>query len=218
MFRKLQILSPAHITQLKEISVKASYVDGKISNPHSKIKNNLQLHDQAAYAQSSKILMDALMGNEAFRNCAFPARVAPPMMTRYTPGMQYGLHADAALIHLPTGSLRADLSCTIFLSDPESYEGGALRITQGDGEMRFKGEPGSAIVYPSNTLHEVEPVTKGERHVAITFIQSQIADARKRDILYELNEVAALEGNNMEFENFTRLQALQNDLTRMWTT
>ena len=218
MFRKLQILSPSQVTQLREISDNAAYVDGKISNPHSKIKNNLQLHDQVAYAQSSKILADALMGNEGFRNCAFPARVAPPMMTRYTPDMHYGLHADSALIHLPTGSLRADLSCTIFLSDPDTYEGGALRVTQGDGEMRFKGARGSAIVYPSNTLHEVEPVTKGERHVAITFIQSQIADARTRDILFELNEVAALEGNNMSFENFTRLQAVQSDLTRMWTT
>lgn len=218
MFRKLQILTDAQVTQLREISSKAQYVDGKISNPHSKIKNNLQLHDQAAYAQSSKLLTDALMGNEAFRDFAFPARVAPPMMTRYVPDMNYGLHADSALIHLPQGSLRADLSCTIFLSDPKSYEGGALRITQGNGEMRFKGVAGSAIVYPSNTLHEVEAVTKGERHVAITFIQSQIADARCRNLLYELNEVAALEGNNMSFENFTRLQAVQSDLTRMWTT
>lgn len=218
MFKKLQILSDAQVKQLREISENAQYVDGKISNPHSKIKNNLQLHDQAAYTQSSKILMDALMSNPEFRECAFPARVAPPMMTRYTPDMHYGLHADSALIHLPQGSLRADLSCTIFLSAPDTYEGGALRITMGDGDMRFKGKPGSAIVYPSNTLHEVEPVTSGERHVAITFIQSQIADARRRDILYELNEVAALEGNNMSFENFTRLQAVQNDLTRMWTT
>lgn len=218
MFNKLQILSPAQIVQLRDISAKAAYVDGKISNPHSKIKNNLQLHDQEAYAQSSKILMEALMGHEGFRNCAFPARVAPPMMTRYTADMHYGLHADSALIHLPQGSLRSDLSCTIFLSDPDDYDGGALRITLGDGELRFKEAPGSAIVYPSNTLHEVEPVTRGERHVAITFIQSQIADMRKRELLYELNEIAALEGNNMSPQNFTRLQAVQSDIARLWTT
>ena len=82
--------------------------------------------------------------------------------------------------------------------------------------MRFKGMPGKAIVYPSYTLHEVEPVTEGERMVAITFIQSKIPDVMNRNLMYELNEVAALEGLNMAHENYTRLQAVQYNLMRKW--
>jgi len=113
--------------------------------------------------------------------------------------------------------LRSDLSCTIFLNDPAQYEGGALRIVLGNAELRFKGALGSAIVYPSSTLHEVEKVESGERIVGLTFIESQIADTSKRNLLYELNEVAALEGNRMSYENFTRLQSVQQNLMRRWS-
>lgn len=216
MFKKIQILTPQQVEELRGISEKANYVDGKISNPNSKVKNNLQLHDQQAYAQSANILAKALMTNPEFLEFAFPEKLAPPMMTRYTPGMNYGMHADSAMIPLPNERIRSDLSCTIFLSDPGTYEGGALHVQQGAADIHFKCDPGVAIVYPSNMLHEVEPVTEGERHVAITFIESQIADVTKRNLLYELNEVAALEGNNMSFENFTRLQAVQSNLSRIW--
>ncbi|MGJ8562697.1 MAG: Fe2+-dependent dioxygenase [Alphaproteobacteria bacterium] len=212
----IDILTPDKVAQLREIGRKATYVDGKISNPHSTVKNNLQLHDQAAYAQSSQIIAEALMTNPEFREFAFPEKIAPPMMTRYEPGMNYGLHADSAMIPLPRERIRSDLSCTVFLSDPSSYEGGSLHVNLGSGSLRFKGAAGAAIVYPSHTLHEVEPVTKGERHVAITFIESQIPDVTKRNVLYELNEVAALEGLNMSSDNFTRLQAVQSNLSRLW--
>ena len=216
MFKEIRLLDDQLIAQLQVISASANYVDGKISNPHSKVKNNLQLHDNEAYAQSSKILMGALMVSQEFRDFAFPKNVAPPMMTRYIKGMQYGLHMDASMIPLAKTQLRADLSCTIFLSGPKSYDGGSLHIKLGGADLRFKGEPGTAIVYPSNTLHEVEPVTKGERHVAITFIESAIADVSKRNLLFELNEIAALEGEKMSFENFSRLQGVQANLGRMW--
>jgi PKHD-type hydroxylase len=130
--------------------------------------------------------------------------------------MRYGAHADAAFLQLGDMPLRSDLSCTIFLNDPKSYEGGALRIQLGTRDIRFRGAPGTAIVYPSDMLHEVEPVTKGERLVAITFIQSRIADRSRRELLYELNEVAALEGLRMAPENFTRLQLVQANLLRRW--
>jgi len=138
------------------------------------------------------------------------------MMTRYTPDMRYGAHADAAFLQLGNTGLRSDLSATVFLSDPAACEGGALRIQLGTRELRFKGAPGSAIVYPSDMLHEVEPVTKGERLVAITFIQSRIADKVRRELLYELNEIAALEGLGMKSENYTRMQLVQANLLRMW--
>jgi PKHD-type hydroxylase len=216
MFREIEVLAPAQVAELRAIAAAANFVDGRISNPHSKVKQNLQLHDDAAYQTSSNMLMQALYAHEDFRNFAFPVAMLPPMMTRYTSEMRYGAHADAAFLQLGTMGLRSDLSATLFLSDPATYEGGALRIQLGTRDLRFKGRPGSAIVYPSDMLHEVEPVTKGERLVAITFIQSRIADQSRRDTLYELNEVAALEGLRMAPENFTRLQLVQANLLRRW--
>ncbi len=216
MFKQLKLLDQSQVNEIKKIASSGQFVDGKISNPHSKVKNNLQLHDLDAYNKTSKILHDALMSNPEFTDFAFPEKVAPPLITRYQPGMHYGLHADSAVIPLPDGPLRSDLSCTVFLNGPEDYKGGALRVTQGEAGMRFKGLPGTAIVYPSHTLHEVEEISGGERMVAITFIQSKVRDVMKRNLLYELNEVAALEGLNMKHENYTRMQALQYNLMRMW--
>ncbi|MDZ7588907.1 MAG: Fe2+-dependent dioxygenase [Parasphingorhabdus sp.] len=216
MFKQLTVLDATQVAQLVKIAAQAQFVDGKISNPHSKVKHNQQLHDAAAYQTSSQLLSDALTQNREFQDFAFPQRFAPPLIARYQPGMSYGLHPDSAMIPLPDGPLRSDLSCTIFLNPPDAYQGGALHIKLGEVDLRFKGLPGTAILYPSNTLHEVEPVTGGERLVAITFVQSRIADEGKRTLLYELNEVAALEGLNMMHDNYTRLQSVQFNLARMW--
>lgn len=216
MFKEMQLLQEPAIAELRQIAASAQFVDGRISNPHNQAKQNQQLHDPELYQKSAQILLRALMADEDFRNFAFPAAIAPPLLTRYTPGMHYGAHADAAYIQLPNGSLRSDLSCTIFLSEPASYEGGSLRIRLGTRDVRFKGAPGTAIVYPSDTLHEVEPVTNGERLVGITFIQSRLPDPFRRNLLYELNEVAALEGLNMSPDNFSRLQLVQQQLLRTW--
>ena len=217
MFRLIPVLPPQTIAQLREIAASAQFVDGRITNPHSAVKNNTQLHDPAVYDQSAEILRGALLASEEFRNFAFPKAIAPPMLTRYQPGMNYGAHADAALMHLPRGVIRADLSCTIFLSDPETYDGGSLRISIGAAQFAFKEAAGVAVIYPSITLHEVEPVTRGERLVGLTFIQSRIADPLKRDLMFELNEIAALEGLDMAPENYTRLQAVQSNLMRRWS-
>ena len=216
MFKEIDLLSKAQVDELTRIAATANFVDGRISNPHSKVKQNLQLHDEDAYIRSSQIMSQAMFGHEDFRNYAFPVAILPPLMTRYTPSMRYGAHADAAFLQFGNVTLRSDLSCTIFLNDSASYEGGALKIQLGTREMRFKGAPGTAIIYPSTTMHEVEPVTKGERFVAITFIQSRIADEFRRELLYELNEVAALEGLRMAPENFTRMQLIQANLLRHW--
>ena len=216
MFRELEILSAAQVSELRGIAASARFVDGRISNPHSTVKENLQLHDEAAYNRSSQILTKALYANEEFQNFAFPVAMLPPMMARYTSEMRYGAHADAAFLQLGGASLRSDLSCTIFLSDPASYEGGALTISLGSRTAAFKGAPGTAVVYPSDMLHEVERVTSGERLVAITFIQSRIADNFRRELLYDLNEVAALEGLGMKPENYARLQLVQANLLRHW--
>lgn len=216
MYRIVDILTSAEVEQCRQIAASATFVDGKVSNPHNKAKQNEQLHEQNAWQQSSKIITDAMGRSPEFLEFAFPTRIAPPLLTRYRPGMRYGAHADAAYLPLPGGTLRSDISCTVFLNEPGSYDGGALHVRLGDADLRFKLEPGQAILYPSDTLHEVEPVTKGERLVAITFIQSRVADPFRRNLLFELNEVAALEGLKMSAENFSRLQLIQANLLRHW--
>jgi len=217
MYRVLQILNPEEVAECRRIAAAAPFIDGRVSNPHNTAKQNEQLHDQSAYQQSSELLRQAMLRSAEFLEFAFPVAFAPPMMTRYGPGMKYGAHADAAFIQLPGATIRSDLSSTIFLNDPTDYDGGELHIRLGDADLMFKLKPGEAIVYPSDSLHQVVPVTKGERLVAITFIQSRIQDPFRRNMLFELNEVAALEGLKMDPDNFSRLQLIQQNLLRYWS-
>ena len=217
MFREFpDLLSADQLQDLLQIAATAPFVDGRISNPHNLAKQNRQLHDQGSYQRSSRILLDAMLAHEDFTNFVAPEAIAPPLLTLYDPGMRYGVHSDAAFIPLPTGRIRSDVSCTVFLNDPAEYTGGELTIHLGTRTIPFKGLAGSCVAYPSDTLHEVAPVTRGRRLVAITFIQSRIADPWRREMLYDINEVAALEGLNMEHANFTRLQLFQQKLLRYW--
>ncbi|MGB7405538.1 MAG: Fe2+-dependent dioxygenase [Pacificimonas sp.] len=210
------ILQPQELAQLMQIATSGNFVDGRISNPANTSKNNLQLHDEQAYRQSSQMLVQALMRQEEFTNFAFAKRIAPPLITKYEPGMAYGAHSDAAFIPLGRQMLRTDLSVTLFLADPDSYDGGELNIQMGARSVDFKLPPGSAVVYPSNTLHQVMPVTRGVRIAAISFIESTIADQTHRELLYDLNEVAALTGLDMPREHYVRLQHVQYGLKRLW--
>lgn len=213
MFKEIpDLLTADEVEALRQIAAGAQWIDGRQSNPHSPVKNNQQLYEKTA----ADLMARALYRTEEFTNFAFPVVLAPPMLSRYVPGMHYGGHADAAYLPLGEKRLRCDLSCTIFLSEPDSYEGGSLRIQLGSRDLRFRGAPGSAIVYPSTTFHEVEALTGGERLAGITFVQSRIADAFLRELLYELNEVAALEGLNMDPNNFARLQLVQRNLLQRW--
>lgn len=216
MYRILDLLTPSEVQECRRIAAASPFVEGRITNPNNQAKLNEQLHDPTAYHRSAQLLLQAFQRSEEFRDFAFPARIAPPLLTRYKPGMKYGHHADSAYIHLPDGTVRSDISCTIFLNEPKDYEGGALHVRLGDADLRFRLQPGEAIVYPSDTLHQVEPVTRGERLVAITFIQSRVPDPFKRLMLYELNEVAALEGLKMDRANFARLELVQQNLLRTW--
>src|SRR5207342_3082916 len=162
MYRILPLLEAAEVEECKRIAANTQFIDGRATNPHNKAKNNQQLHDPAASQTSSQMMLQAFGRSEEFREFAFPAKIAPPLLTKYQPGMYYGAHADAAFINLGNVTIRSDLSCTIFLNDPESYDGGALHIRLQDGSMRFKLKPGEAIIYPSDTFHEVEEVKSGE--------------------------------------------------------
>ena len=217
MYRILQVLTDAEIAECRAIAAKAQFVDGKISNPQSMAKKNEQLHEPAAYKQSSELLKQALTRSSEFIDFAFPVAMAPPMMARYKPGMEYGAHADSAFIPLPGATIRSDISCTVFLNDPADYDGGELQVRVGDADLTFKLKGGEAILYPSDTLHQVLPVTRGERLVAITFIQSRIQDPFRRNLLYELREVGALEGSKMDPHNHARLQLIEQNLLRCWS-
>ncbi len=218
MFLELpDVLTAGELARLRELARNARFAEGRLSSPHSMVKNNLQIdHADPTYAESSKLMAGALQRNEAFRNFSYARIMAPPMLAKYTPGMNYGVHSDAAFLPLGARPLRSDLSCTIFIAAPESYEGGELAIQLGAKAITFKGEAGSAVVYPSHFLHEVKPVTSGERLVGLTFIESSIPDAAHRELLYHLDEVAALEGLNMSWDNRTRLQFVRNNLRRIW--
>jgi len=217
MYRVLQILTDDEIAECRRVAAATPFVDGRITNPHNTAKNNEQLHDESAYKATGQMLHNALVRSPEFMEFAFPVAMAPPLITRYKPGMKYGAHADAAFIQLPGATIRSDLSATIFLNEPSDYEGGELLVQHSDAELKFKLKPGEAIIYPSTSFHQVVPVTKGERLVAITFIQSRIKDPFKRYTLFELNEVAALEGNNMDPVNYARLQLVQQNLLREWS-
>lgn len=213
------VLTPQEILEIRQLAGRVRFVDGKVSNPHSTAKNNLQMDiAQPESQRASQIAGAAMSRNEEFQNIVFPKRVASPLLCRYDKDMNYGSHADSPLIHLPNGPLRSDVSGTLFIADPATYEGGELVVHLGTEEIRVKGEPGSMVVYPSTTLHEVAPVTSGQRLVLITFIESMIPDQISRELLYNLNEVYALEGLKMEWETRTRLQYVIANLTRIWAS
>ncbi len=220
MFLEIEnVLSPEDLSVLRRIAGSAAFVDGRISAPNNPTKNNQQIEMSGeAFKQSSAIVGKALQSNERFRNYSFVRQFAPPMLCKYGQGMTYGAHPDSAYIFAPGRMLRSDVSCTVFISEPNEYEGGALRIHIGERYLDVKLKAGSAVVYPSTTIHEVRPVEKGERLVAITFIESQISDETQRELLYTLNEVAALEGLGMEWENRIKLEHVRHRLHRMFSS
>jgi PKHD-type hydroxylase len=220
MFLEIQgLLNPAEVARLTMLAHEVKFVEGRLSNPANDTKHNLQADTtDPRYTESSQVVAAALGRSREFRDFAFPKRFAPPLLSRYEPGMKYGVHADSAYIALPGGALRSDVSCTVFVSDPATYEGGELAVHLGGRPSLFKGAPGSAILYPSTTLHEVLPVRSGVRLVSLTFIESAVPDQTRRNLLYELNEVGALEGLSMQWESRIRFEAVRQNLLRMWSS
>jgi PKHD-type hydroxylase len=173
------------------------------------------------YGESARIVADAFARSRPFQDFAMPKKIAPPLLARYEPGMKYGAHADVAYMKIAqdggTMTLRSDISCTVFLNDPAAYAGGELVLHIGTRPVVIKGQPGEAFVYPSTLLHEVRPVSHGQRLVSITFIESLVPDERERTALYELKEVLALEGLKMDWVNRVRMEVTLNNLIRLWS-
>ena len=166
--------------------------------------------------QADRLIMGAIGQSAQIRNGTFPHRVMRPLYARYGVGAGYGLHTDNPFIGNPE-SIRADVSCTLFLNAPEDYDGGELVILAPGGEVKVKLSRGAAVVYPTGWHHRVEAVTRGERRVAVTWIQSRVASAERREILAEANGVAHhLHQTAANSPAALTAQRVFNNLMRRW--
>jgi len=192
------------------------FEDGKKTAGKSarRVKNNLQARPDALEVKgAAKMVEQSLNQHPIIRNAALPAKFAKIMFNRYNPGMTYGAHIDDAIIN----NTRTDLSFTLFLSDPESYEGGELTLQQHDGNDQIKLPAGSLYLYPSNTLHYVEPVRAGSRLAAVGWIQSRIRLEEQRSILFDLyTSLKQLEDKDENKAARLNLLKVQSNLIRLW--
>jgi PKHD-type hydroxylase len=197
----------------------AEFVDGKLTAGWyaQQVKNNAQLKNDAAPTQELRNLVNqALKRNSLFQIAARPKAIRPIMFSRYQGGMYYGTHIDNAIMG-DEKLMRSDLSLTLFLSHPATYTGGELVIESTQGEQAFKLDAGSMVVYPTTTLHRVEPITEGERLAAVTWVQSLVRDAHNREILFDLDTVRDTlfqkSGKTAEFDLLSKSIA---NLLRKW--
>jgi len=184
------LLNEAQLEKIHQVLAGATFVDGRLTAGFAaaRVKDNLEMQaDPERMKLLIRILMASLGHNETFRFAALPHRVADPIFARYASGMTYGDHVDDPIMGTSGPRFRTDISMTIFLNKPETYDGGELRIRTSFGEKRVKLPAGDAVIYPSSSLHQVAPVTGGERLVALTWIQSYVRDPARRELLYELN-------------------------------
>lgn len=181
------------------------------------VKNNEQLDPAAPnYHAIQKMLLAKLTANSVFALAAAPKHFRPLLISRYGAGMGYGDHVDNALMGDGPRS-RSDISFTLFLSNPEDYEGGELTIDDSSGERSYKLPAGSAIIYPSTTLHRVETVTSGTRLVAVGWLQSMVRSAERRTILFDLETVRrALFQQSGKTPEFDLISKTTSNLWRMW--
>ena len=185
------LLDAATVARFRDALLDADWQDGRATAGYQSAlaKRNKQLaaSDPLARALGDEVAA-ALDHNLAFHAATIPARVFPSLFNRYDVGDGFGAHIDGAYRPLAEGgALRTDLSLTLFLSDPADYDGGELVIESGTRETRVKLPAGSAALYPATTLHRVEPVTRGTRLAAFTWVQSRVADTRKRAILFDID-------------------------------
>jgi PKHD-type hydroxylase len=184
------VLNPAQLEKIHDILEKGQFQDGRLTagSAAARVKSNEELlQDPHRMRTLVRILMSSLGHNATFKNAALPFRIADPIFARYQPGMAYGNHVDDPIMGSGGPRFRTDVSMTIFLQPPQSYDGGELVVRTSFGERAVKLLAGDAVLYPSSSLHHVAPVTRGERLVCLTWIQSYIKDAHQRELLYELN-------------------------------
>ncbi|NJM18780.1 MAG: Fe2+-dependent dioxygenase [Richelia sp. RM2_1_2] len=197
----------------------AEFVDGKLTAGWfaKTVKNNTQLSNSAEVGEDLRtIVVKALRRNRLFESAIKPKVIRPIIFSSYSQGMYYGSHTDNAIMGLEN-PIRSDVSFTLFLNSPSSYKGGELVIDTSLGEQAFKLEAGSAIVYPSTTLHRVETVVEGKRLAAVSWVQSFVREPGEREILFDLDTAKQIifqkHGKTPEFDLISKSYA---NLLRKW--
>jgi PKHD-type hydroxylase len=217
------VLTAAQVTEVRGIIDAAEWTDGNATSgaQAALAKRNRQLpEDGPAARRAGELILDALGRNPLFVAAALPAKVWPPLFNRYGGGEQFGLHVDNA-VRVKRGGverLRSDLSATLFLSHPDSYEGGELTVEDTYGAHSVKLAAGDLILYPASSLHHVTPVTSGERIASFFWIQSMIRDDAQRRVLFELDvAVQRLAGElGQGHASVVSLTGTYHNLLRMW--
>jgi len=214
-----QVLSSQQVTAIVQLIEHGNFENGKnTAGWHAKeVKNNLQWQgDLNLTEEIEQCLLGSLTQHPLFSGAAYAKAMMPFIISESTLGGGYGDHIDDALM-VNDAVLRTDISCTVFLTPPESYQGGELVMNFSGMEMAFKLNAGDAIIYPSTTLHRVNPVTSGSRKVALTWIESHISSASEREILFDLDsarkEIMKLNGKTDAFDKITKTHA---NLLRKW--
>ena len=218
MIQIQSLINDAQVKKIHEILEGTDFVDGKATagKAAEKVKNNLESSLPAEKQQLlNRILMASLGNNPTFRSFTLPNRMADFIFSRYEPGMTYGDHVDDPI--MGGGKFRTDVSMTVFLNDPDAYQGGELTVRTPFGDKKVKLNAGDAVVYPSASVHQVAPVTSGVRQVALTWIQSFVRDAAKRELLFELDQAREklLEANS-ESDEAKYVDRSYANLLRMW--
>ncbi len=188
-----QVLSKDEVAQFRGQLDAAQWQDGAATagTLARHVKQNQQLSDADPLAQRlGQHILRALGGNPAFVSAALAKKIYPPKFNRYAGGGTYGAHVDSAVMQLPGSGqdLRSDLSATLFLAEPDEYDGGELEIETGFGVQAVKLAAGDMVLYPSSSLHRVTPVTHGARVASFFWIESLVRDEGERALLYELDQ------------------------------
>jgi PKHD-type hydroxylase len=220
-----QLLSTAQVADLRRAldAADAPWVDGRVTAGHqgAPVKNNQQIDEASPLARELRsVVLTELERNPLFISAVLPHRVYPPMFNRYGEGMHFGTHVDGAVRMIPGSGhkLRTDLSATLFLAAPESYDGGELIIENDFGRETVKLAAGDAVVYTSTSRHRVTPVTRSVRTACVFWIQSLIRDDAKRELLFELDRtIQRLTETSADPESLVRLTGQYHTLLRLWT-
>ena len=216
------VLGAEQVRGMRERLLAADWVDGLVTAGHqgAQVKRNRQLAEGSPLARElGDIVLAALERHPLFISAVLPARVYPPLFNRYEGGEHFGNHVDNALRLIPGSAqrLRTDVSATLFLSDPDDYDGGELLIDDTYGAHSVKLPAGHLIVYPSTSLHRVEPVTRGARLACFFWAQSMVRDLGQRTLLLDLDtSIQRLAQTGADEGARLQLTGCYHNLLRMW--
>ncbi|MHC1479068.1 Fe2+-dependent dioxygenase [Frateuria aurantia] len=216
-----EVLNPHEVARLRNALDLAEWTDGSetVGALGAQVKRNQQLPDASPLRHElGQIVLAALARNPLYHAAALPARVLPPRFNRYADQGTYGNHVDGAVMALPGGAqVRSDVSCTLFLNPPDAYDGGELIIEDTYGEHEVKLAAGDLILYPSSSLHRVQPVSRGARLAAFFWIQSLIRDDGQRRLLFEMDSsIQRLLGSGADQRAVLQLTGVYHNLLRRW--